>query len=100
VAILDGGYNDVKDLDGFLAEWRQGRERGFDGKTLIHPGQVEAANETFAPSARAVEEARGILAAWEARDSGVVTHNGRMIENLHVVSAERTLAIAEAIAAL
>jgi citrate lyase subunit beta/citryl-CoA lyase len=100
VAILDGVYNDVKDLDGFLAECRQGRELGFDGKTLIHPGQVEAANETFAPSARAVEEARGILAAWEARDSGVVTHNGRMIENLHVESAERTLAIAEAIAAL
>jgi citrate lyase subunit beta/citryl-CoA lyase len=73
---------------------------GFDGKTLIHPGQVEGANEAFAPSDRAVEDARGILAAWEARDSGVVTYNGRMIEKLHVESARRTLSIAEAIAAL
>jgi citrate lyase subunit beta/citryl-CoA lyase len=100
VAILDGVYNDVKNLDGFLAECRQGREMGFDGKTLIHPGQVEGANEAFAPSEQAVEDARGILAAWEARDSGVVTYNGRMIENLHVESAQRTLAIAEAIAGL
>jgi len=99
-AILDGVYNDVKNVDGFLDECRQGREMGFDGKTLIHPGQVEGANEAFAPSEQAVEDARGILAAWEARDSGVVTYNGRMIENLHVDSAQRTLAIAEAIAAL
>lgn len=100
IAILDGVYNDVKNTEGFLAECAQGRELGFDGKTLIHPGQVEGANEAFAPSAQAVEDARGILAAWEARDSGVVTYNGRMIENLHVESAQRTLAIAEAIAAL
>jgi citrate lyase subunit beta / citryl-CoA lyase len=99
-AIIDGVYNDVKNLDGFLAECRQGREMGFDGKTLIHPGQVEGANETYAPSEQAVEDARGILAAWDARDSGVVTYNGRMIENLHVESAQRTLAIAEAISAL
>ena len=98
--ILDGVYNDVKNLDGFLDECRQGREMGFDGKTLIHPGQVEGANETFAPSAQAVEDARGVLAAWEARDSGVVTYNGRMIESLHVESAQRTLSIADAIAAL
>jgi citrate lyase subunit beta/citryl-CoA lyase len=100
IAIVDGVYNDVKNLDGFLAECRQGREMGFDGKTLIHPGQVEGANVAFAPSEQAVEDARGILAAWEARDSGVVTYNGRMIENLHVESAQRTLSIAEAIAAL
>jgi citrate lyase subunit beta/citryl-CoA lyase len=99
-AIIDGVYNDVKDLDGFLAECRQGREMGFDGKTLIHPGQVEGANETFAPSEQAIEDARGIVAAWDARDSGVVTYNGRMIENLHVESARRTLSIAEAIAGL
>ncbi|WP_283247931.1 HpcH/HpaI aldolase/citrate lyase family protein [Nocardioides coralli] len=99
-AILDGVYNDVKDADGFLAECRQGREMGFDGKTLIHPGQVEGANETFAPSGEAVEDARGILEAWEARDSGVVTYRGRMIENLHVESARRTLAVHEAIVAL
>jgi citrate lyase subunit beta / citryl-CoA lyase len=99
-AIIDGVYNDVKNLDGFLAECQQGREMGFDGKTLIHPGQVEGANETFAPSEQAIEDARGILDAWEARDSGVVTYNGRMIENLHVESAQRTLAIAEAVEAL
>ena len=56
----------MKDADGFLAECRQGREMGFDGKTLIHPGQVEGANEAFAPSEQAVEDARGILEAWEA----------------------------------
>ena len=101
VAVLDGVYNDVKDLDGFLAECRQGREMGFDGKTLIHPGQVEGANEVFAPSEEAVADARGILEAWEAGSgSGVVTYNGRMVENLHVESARRTLSIHEAIAAL
>lgn len=99
-AILDGVYNDVKDTDGFLAECRQGREMGFDGKTLIHPGQVEGANEVFAPSAKDVEDARGILEAWEAGGSGVVTYNGRMIENLHVESARRTLSIHEAVQAL
>jgi citrate lyase subunit beta/citryl-CoA lyase len=99
-AILDGVYNDVKDTDGFLAECRQGREMGFDGKTLIHPGQVEAANEVFAPSEKDVEDARGILEAWEAGGSGVVTYNGRMIENLHVESARRTLSIHEAVQAL
>ncbi len=98
VAILDGVYNDVKDNDGFLAECQQGREMGFDGKTLIHPGQVEGANATFAPSEGAVEEARGILDAWEeGAGSGVVTYNGRMIENLHVESAQRTLTLHEAI---
>jgi citrate lyase subunit beta/citryl-CoA lyase len=100
-AILDGVYNDVKDTDGFLDECRQGRELGFDGKTLIHPGQVEIANTEFAPSPQAVDDARGILAAWEqGAGFGVVTYNGRMIENLHVESAQRTLAIADAIAAL
>jgi citrate lyase subunit beta/citryl-CoA lyase len=99
-AILDGVYNDVKNLEGFAAECAQGRQMGFDGKTLIHPGQVEPANEAFAPSEKAVEDARGILAAWEAGAGGVVTYNGRMIENLHVASAERVLAIHEAIEAL
>ena len=99
--ILDGVYNDVKNADGFLAECSQGREMGFDGKTLIHPGQVEGANEAFAPSAQAVEDARGILQAWEdGRGSGVVTYNGRMVENLHVESAQRTLSIHEAIESL
>jgi citrate lyase subunit beta/citryl-CoA lyase len=98
--ILDGVYNDVKDADGFLAECRQGREMGFDGKTLIHPGQVDRANQAFAPSKQAVEDARGVLEAWDDAGSGVVTYRGRMIENLHVESARRTLAIHEAIADL
>ena len=99
-AILDGVFNDVTDTDGFLAECRQGRELGFDGKTLIHPGQVEGANAAFAPSAEAVEDARGVLQAWEdGRGSGVVTYRGKMVENLHVESAQRTLSMHEAIAA-
>lgn len=96
--ILDGVYNDVGDTDGFLAECRQGREMGFDGKTLIHPAQVEGANAAFAPSEDAVEEARGILTAWEAGGgSGVVTYRDRMIEHLHVAAARRTLTTHEAI---
>src|SRR6476469_9835949 len=99
--ILGGVYNDVKNTDGFLAECRQGREMGFDGKTLIHPGQVEGANAAFAPSEQAVDDARGILQAWEdGQGSGVVSYNGRMVENLHVESARRTLAIDEAVRAL
>jgi citrate lyase subunit beta/citryl-CoA lyase len=101
VQVLDGVYNDVKDTDGFLAECRQGREMGFDGKTLIHPGQVAGANAAFAPSEQAVEDARGLIAAWEdGKGAGVVTYNGRMVENLHVESARRTLAIDEAVRAL
>ena len=100
-AILDGVFNDVKDEDGFLAECRQGADMGFDGKTLIHPGQVAGANTAFAPSEQAVDDARGILEAWEAgAGSGVVTYHGRMVEALHVDSARRTLSIADAIAAL
>ncbi|TGN63506.1 CoA ester lyase [Nocardioides eburneiflavus] len=101
IAVVDGVYNDVKDTDGFLAECEQGRQMGFDGKTLIHPGQVEGANAAFAPSEQAVEDARGLIAAWEdGKGAGVVTHNGRMVENLHVESARRTLAIHESILAL
>lgn len=100
-AILDGVYNDVRNLEGFLAECQQGREMGFDGKTLIHPGQVEGANSTFAPSEQAVADALGIVAAWEeGKDRGVVTYNGKMIENLHVATAERVLAVHAAITAL
>ena len=98
IAILDGVYNDVKNAEGFEAECVQGRDFGFDGKTLIHPGQVEPCNAIFAPSQAAVDEARGILEAWEAgAGSGVVTHNGRMIENLHVDIARRVLAVHEVI---
>lgn len=100
VQILDGVYNDVKDTEGFLAECVQGRQMGFDGKTLIHPGQVEAANEQFAPSAEAVEDARGLIEAFESAGSGVATYKNKMVENLHVESARRTLTIHEAITAL
>ncbi|MBI4932255.1 MAG: CoA ester lyase [Actinobacteria bacterium] len=101
--ILDGVYNDVKDLDGFRTECVQGFEMGFDGKTLIHPGQVDICNDVWAPSAEDVEHARGLIAAFEegiAEGKGVVTYNGRMIENLHVANAQRLLAVADAIAAL
>jgi citrate lyase subunit beta/citryl-CoA lyase len=97
-AILDGVFNDVADAEGFAAECVQGRQLGFDGKTLIHPGQVEVCNTTFAPSPEAVEDARGVLAAWEAGGgAGVVTHRGRMIENLHVETAQRVLSVHEAV---
>jgi len=98
--ILDGVYNDVKDVEGYLAEVAQGRDFGFDGKTIIHPGQIEGANDGFAPSAEEIENAHGLIAAFEAAGSGVATYNGKMVENLHVESARRTLSIAEAIAAL
>ncbi len=103
VAIVDGVFNDVKDTEGFLTEARQGRELGFDGKTLIHPGQVEPANQVFAPSEAQVEDARAVIAAFEeaqAEGRGVATLNGRLIENLHVDTAQKVLATAEAIAAL
>ena len=100
IAVIDGVYNDVKDTDGFLAECEQGRQMGFDGKTLIHPGQVEGANAAFAPSEQAVEDARGLIEAFEGAGSGVATYKNKMIENLHVESARRTLSIHEAIEAL
>jgi citrate lyase subunit beta/citryl-CoA lyase len=99
--ILDGVYNDVKDLDGFRAECQQGRQLGFDGKTLIHPGQVEPCNEAFAPDEAEIASAREIIAAFDeaqAEGRGVATVGGRMIENLHVEEARRVLAVAQAIA--
>ena len=100
-AVLDGVYNDVRDAEGLAAECRQGRELGFDGKTLVHPGQIDTANEAFAPSEQDVRTAQGILAAWQAgAGRGVVTYEGRMVERLHVQSAERTLAVHEAVTRL
>jgi citrate lyase subunit beta/citryl-CoA lyase len=101
--ILDGVYNDVKNPEGFEAECRQGMEMGFDGKTLIHPSQVEPANAMWSPSAEAVEHAERVIAAFDeavAEGKGVVTVDGRMIENLHVDNARRVLATAQAIASL
>ncbi|OBI29008.1 citrate lyase [Mycobacterium sp. E1386] len=101
--ILDGVFNDITDEDGFRAEARQGREMGFDGKTLIHPSQIGPANDLFGPSQREVADARKVVAAYqEARAAGtsVITVDGRMIESLHVRNAERILALADLIAEL
>jgi citrate lyase subunit beta / citryl-CoA lyase len=101
--ILDGVFNDITDADGFRAEARQGREMGFDGKTLIHPSQIGAANDLFGPSQQEVADARKVVAAYEeARAAGtsVITVDGRMIESLHVRNAERVLALADLIAEL
>ena len=103
IVILDGVYNDVKDLDGFRAECVQGMEMGFDGKTLIHPSQVDIANDVWAPTEAEVTHARKVITAFDegiAEGKGVVTVDGRMIENLHVANAQRVLAVADAIAAL
>jgi citrate lyase subunit beta/citryl-CoA lyase len=98
--IIDGVYNDVKNAEGFADECRQGMEMGFDGKTLIHPTQVGPSNETWAPSSDEGEYAGRVIAAFDeavAAGIGVVTVDGRMVENLHVENARRTLAVASAI---
>ena len=100
LTILDGVYNDIQDAEGFRAVCQQGLEMGFDGKTLIHPSQVEPCNEVFAPSVAELEMAGKIVTAFKAAQAegkGVVTVDGRMIENLHVEQAERALALATAI---
>jgi citrate lyase subunit beta/citryl-CoA lyase len=99
--ILDGVYNDLGNAEGFAAECRQACDLGFDGKTLIHPKQIEPCNEAFSPSAEEVAIARKMIAAFELpenRDKGVVQVDGRMVERLHAEMAQRTVAIADAIA--
>jgi citrate lyase subunit beta/citryl-CoA lyase len=100
--ILDGVFNDLDDAEGFEAECVQGRDYGFDGKTLIHPKQLEPANRVWAPTDEQVQRAQRIIQAFEEAERegrGVVTVDGRMIENLHVDQARRTLAVAGAIRA-
>ena len=102
IDILDGVYNDLGNAEGFEAECRQGVEFGFDGKTLIHPNQIEPCNKAFSPSADEVAWARKMIAAFdlpENRDKGVVSIDGRMVERLHAEMARRTVAVADAIAA-
>jgi citrate lyase subunit beta / citryl-CoA lyase len=97
-AIVDGVYNDVQDLAGFELECEQARRFGFDGKTLIHPGQVEVCNRVFSPSAAELEHAERVIVAFEEAQragAGVVTVDGRLIEALHVESARRVLARAD-----
>ncbi|MBM6580925.1 CoA ester lyase [Microvirga sp. BT689] len=101
IDILDGVYNSLSDAEGFRAECGQGRDCGFDGKTLIHPDQIAAANDIFAPSQEEVESARAIVSAFEQPENagkGAINLNGRMVERLHAEMARRVLALAEAIA--
>ena len=99
--ILDGVHLDFRDADSFRAACEQGRDLGFDGKTLIHPTQVPVANAVFGPSAEEIDFARRALEAWEAARAagkGVAEVDGRLVENMHVAEAERTLAFADALA--
>jgi citrate lyase subunit beta/citryl-CoA lyase len=103
LAALDGVHLDLADDAGFAAACAQGRTLGFDGKTLIHPKQIAPANAAFAPSESEVLQARKIIAAHAAALAaglGIVVVDGRLIENLHVAAAQRTLVLAEAIARL
>jgi citrate lyase subunit beta/citryl-CoA lyase len=102
VEILDGVYNNLSDTEGFARECAEAAELGFDGKTLIHPNQIEPCNAAFSPTTQEVEQARRIIAAFdlpENRDKGVVQLEGRMVERMHADMARRTVAIADAIAA-
>jgi len=101
--IVDGVFNAFKDEDGLRAECEQGRDMGFDGKTLIHPAQLEIANAAFAPAEEEVALARRQIEAFEAalaEGKAVAVVDGRIVENLHVETAKKTLARAEAIAAM
>lgn len=102
IDILDGVYNDIKDEAGFQAECAQGRDLGFDGRTLIHPSQVAVANAVFAPDEAELAKARAIIAAFDLPENagkGAIQLDGRMVERLHAEMARRTVALAEAIAA-
>jgi len=102
IAILDGVHLDLTDDEGFRASCEQGRDLGMDGKTLIHPKTIDAANEVFAPSADEVSWAQKIIDAHAeaaASGKGLVVVDGKLIENLHVEEAKRLLSLADAIAA-
>ncbi|MCF2906605.1 CoA ester lyase [Octadecabacter sp. CECT 8868] len=103
VVAVDGVYNAFKDEEGFKVECEQGRDMGFDGKTLIHPAQVDAANAAFAPTAGEIDLAKRQIAAFaeaEAAGQGVAVVDGKIVENLHIETARATLAKAAAIAEL
>ena len=102
IDVLDGVYNDFRDSEGFSIECAQGRAMGFDGKTLIHPGQIEAANRAFGIDPDKLEEARHIVEAFarpENARAGVISLDGRMVERLHADMAEKLIAKADALAA-
>ncbi len=100
IDVLDGVYNDIGNADGFAQECAQGRDMGFDGKTLIHPNQIGPCNASFSPSTDEVVLAKKMIAAFdlpENKGKGVVQIDGKMVELLHAEMARRTVAIAEAI---
>jgi len=100
LTIIDGVYNDFRNLAGFQIECEQGKSLGFDGKTLIHPGQIEPCNEVFSPSEQEIVAAKEIIAAFdlpENNDKGVITLNGKMVERLHADMARRQVAVWHAI---
>jgi citrate lyase subunit beta/citryl-CoA lyase len=102
IAILDGVFNDISNAEGFAAECLQGRDLGMDGKTLIHPNQIEPCNNAFSPSEAEIALARKFIAAFdlpENADKGAIMLDGRMVERMHADIARRTVAIADAIAA-
>ena len=101
IDVIDGVYNDIEDAEGFARECAEGRDLGFDGKSLIHPKQIEPANAAFSPSQAEIAQAKKIVAAFAApenRGRGVIALDGRMVERLHAEIARRTVALAEAIA--
>lgn len=103
IVAVDGVYNAFKDDEGLRAECEQGRDLGFDGKTLIHPAQLDIANDVFAPDAAALDLARRQIAAFDeatAKGLGVAVVDGKIVENLHIVTARQVLSRAEAIAQL
>lgn len=103
IVAVDGVYNAFKDDEGLRAECEQGRDLGFDGKTLIHPAQLEIANAVFAPDAAAIDLAQRQIAAFDeatAKGLGVAVVDGKIVENLHIETARRVLAQAKAIAQL
>jgi citrate lyase subunit beta/citryl-CoA lyase len=102
LTILDGVWNDISDLAGLEHECAQGADLGFDGKTVIHPSHLEAANRAFAPNPEALAWARTVAAAFDLPESagkGVIKVEGRMVERLHLAEAQRLIAVAQAIAA-
>jgi len=103
IDILDGVYNDLSDAEGFMHECTQGRDMGFDGKTLIHPNQIGPCNTAFSPGAEEIAQARKTITAFnlpENKGKGVVQIDGRMVERMHADIAARTVAIADAIEAM
>lgn len=101
MTLLDGVYNDIQNAEGFLSECIQGNDLGFDGKTLIHPSQIEPCNRIFAPSKKDIVWARKVIAAFELpenRNKAAIQLDGKMVERLHAEQAERLVAIADTIA--